>query len=321
MLKTKASNLILSPLQEAHSLLRNDLNKMEQLIWGQFSSQAPLVGELSNYLMDDPGKRLRSILALLSARMCNPKPNPKAIILAACVELIHTATLLHDDVIDESALRRGKPSVHQIWGNQISILMGDFLFSRAFEMIMQTQSWPLLKTLSKTIASMAEGELLQMTAQRDLEVPPETYFQIIQAKTATLFSAACGGGALVSSASSKEVIELESYGYNLGILFQITDDLLDYTLNLGEDFKEGKITLPLMLIYEKLSDQEKKDLRELKDFNQAISFFKYYNIEKIILERAEVYAQAALKYLESFEDSIEKALLSALVNFCLHRKA
>jgi octaprenyl-diphosphate synthase len=321
MLKTKAPNPILSPIQGALPLLQDELSQIEELIWSQFASPVSLVGQIADYLKDDPGKRLRSILSLLSARMCHPEPNPKAITVGACVELIHAATLFHDDVIDGSMVRRGKPCVHQVWGNQISILMGDFLFSRAFEMIMEIKSWPLLNMLSKTIASMAEGEILQMTRQGDLETREETYFQIIQAKTAALFSSACKGGALVSPASSREILMLESYGYNLGILFQLTDDLLDYTLNLGEDFKTGKITLPLMLIYEKLSDQEKKCIRELKDFNQIISFFKYYNIEKIILERAEIYAQNSLKSLEGFGSSIEKNLLSELVSFCLHRKA
>jgi octaprenyl-diphosphate synthase len=231
MLKTKAPNVTLSPLQEAQGLLQNDLDKMEHLLWQEFSSKAPLVNKIAEYLMDNPGKGLRSILTFLSARVCNPEPTSKAITLAACVELIHMATLLHDDVIDESDVRRNTPCVRRVWGNQASILMGDFLFSRAFEMVMAVESWPLLKILSKTIASMAEGELLQMSVQENLEIDEDTYFQIIQAKTATLFSAACQGGALVVSASSKETLALESYGYNLGILFQLIDDHLDGDLN------------------------------------------------------------------------------------------
>ncbi len=231
MLKTKASNWTRSPLQEAQDLLRHDLDKMKHLLWQEFSSSVPLVNQVAEYLLDNPGKGLRSILTLLSARICNPHSNPKVIVLAACVELIHMATLLHDDVIDESLMRRDKPCVHRVWGNQASVLMGDFLFSRAFEMVTEVESWPVLTMLSKTIVRMSEGELLQMDAQEQLEMDEETYFQIIQAKTATLFSAACQGGALVVSAASKELLALESYGYNLGILFQLTDDLLDGELS------------------------------------------------------------------------------------------
>jgi len=241
--------------------LQYDLDKMEHLLRQEVFSKIPLVNEIAEYLMDNPGKGLRSMLTFLSARVCNPEPASKVITLAACVELIHMATLLHDDVVDESDVRRNRPCVHRVWGNQASILMGDFLFSRAFEMVMAVESWPLLKILSKTIASMAEGELLQMSVQENID--EHTYFQIIQAKTATLFSAACKGGALIVSASSKETLALESYGYNLGILFQLTDDLLDGDLNDFRFFSHNSVL-------EKVEFYRKASLNALEIFPESV---------------------------------------------------
>ncbi len=326
MLKTKAHKVILSPLPQAQDIFQSDLKKVDQVIYDQISSSVPLTDQITSYIMEDPGKRLRPLLTLLAARLFNSASNPKAITLAACIEFIHTATLLHDDVIDQSLLRRGKQCANHVWGNEASILVGDFLFSRAFEMLVEMGSLPLLKILSKTITTMAEGELLQIMVQGDLNMKEETYLKIIQAKTAQLFSAACGGGGMVAEASEEEIQALESYGHNLGMLFQITDDLLDYSLeSSGDDLREGKITLPVILAYRQASEKEKVFWRDLiknkENIDQAVLLLRSQGIKNLTLEKAKIFQQNCVDSLGIFPDSTEKSLLVELVNFCLYRNA
>ena len=225
---------------------------------------------MTNYHLKSGGKRIRPLLTLGSAKLCGYKNGNRDINLAACVELIHNATLLHDDVIDNSDLRRGTKTPNAIWGNQSSILVGDYLLSRCFEMMVEDGSQEILKLLSFTSSQIAQGEVLQLEYKGEIDILEEIYFDIINSKTAALFAAATRVGACITNRSKKEKDALESYGRNLGIAFQIADDALDYYSTktifgkeIGKDFFEGKITLPIIFLYQKANLNEKIFLEKI----------------------------------------------------------
>ena len=227
------------------------------------SKEAPRIPEVTAHLIDAGGKRLRPMLTLAAAKMCGNK-TPYHIHLAATVEFIHTATLLHDDVVDESQQRRGRPTANLLWDNQSSVLVGDYLFSRSFQLMVETGNLRVLDILANASATIAEGEVLQLTVAQNLNTSEDTYLKVIRGKTAALFEAACKVGGVISSADEKIIDALATYGDALGISFQITDDLLDYAgessnlgKSIGDDFRERKMSLPLIKVLTKADQKEK----------------------------------------------------------------
>ena len=241
---------------ELKNSVEEKLILVEEKIKNKLTSDVNLVQKMSDYHLKSGGKRLRALITLGSSKLCGYIKGGRDINLAACVELIHGATLLHDDVIDNASVRRGKKTTNSLWGNHASILTGDYLLSRCFEMMVEDGNLEILKLLSSTSARIAQGEILQLQHKGEIDMLEETYLNIISSKTAALFSAAAKTGAILAERKNKEKEALEFYGKNLGLTFQIADDTLDYNseINLfgkkiGNDFYEGKITLPIILLY------------------------------------------------------------------------
>jgi octaprenyl-diphosphate synthase len=289
---------------------------------------------MTDYHLDTGGKRIRALLTLGSAKICGYSKGTRDINLAACVELIHAATLMHDDVIDNGSVRRGKKTLNSIWNNHSSVLIGDYLLSRCFEMMVDDGNIEVLKLLSSTSSKIAQGEVLQLQHQGEVDMLEETYLKIISAKTAELFAAATKVGAILSDMKSKEKEALEFYGRNLGLTFQIADDTLDYNSELklfgkkiGQDFYEGKITLPIILLFQKADDKEKERLKEIfsknvrskDDLDYSLSLIKKYEIIKACYQKAEHYINLASNSLSVFGDSEEKNILENLTSFSLTR--
>ena len=257
------------PLNKPHDQLANifidDMDAVDKLIKQRMASkEAPRIPEVTAHLIDAGGKRLRPMLTLAAAKMCGNK-TPYHIHLAATVEFIHTATLLHDDVVDESQQRRGRPTANLLWDNQSSVLVGDYLFSRSFQLMVETGNLRVLDILANASATIAEGEVLQLTVAQNLNTSEDTYLKVVRGKTASLFGAACKVGGVISSADEKIIDALAAYGDALGISFQITDDLLDYAgessnlgKSIGDDFRERKMSLPLIKVLTKADQKEKK---------------------------------------------------------------
>ena len=307
---------------------------VEEKIKSKLSSDVELVQKMTDYHVETGGKRLRALLTLGSAKLCGYTKGSRDINLAACVEMIHSATLMHDDVIDSGNVRRGKKTLNKIWGNQSSVLVGDYLLSRCFEMMVEDESLEVLKLLSSTSAKIAQGEILQLQHKGEADMLEETYLKIITSKTAELFAAATKVGAILSAKSSKEKEALEFYGKNLGLTFQIADDTLDYNSDLkffgkkiGKDFYEGKITLPVILLFQKTTSSEKNILKEIfkkeerleDDLSLTLSLIKKYNIIKECYKKADHFINLASNSLSVFNDSEEKKILEKLTSFSLER--
>ena len=273
--------------------VENKLMLVEEKIKSKLDSNVELVKKMTDYHLNTGGKRLRALLTLGSSKLCGYTKGTRDINLAACVELIHAATLMHDDVIDNGSIRRGKKTPNKIWGNHSSVLAGDYLLSRCFEMMVEDGNIEVLKLLSSTSSIIAQGEILQLQHKGEVDMLEETYLKIISSKTAELFAAATKVGAILSEMKTKEKEALEFYGRNLGLTFQIADDTLDYNSELklfgkkiGQDFFEGKITLPIILLYQKSNNEEKENLKKLdKSINPIfISVKEDNNIDKLIDE-------------------------------------
>ena len=314
--------------------VENRLLLVEEKIKQKLSSNVELVQKMTDYHLDTGGKRLRALLTLGSAKLCNYSKGTRDINLAACVELIHAATLMHDDVIDNGTIRRGKKTLNKIWDNHSSVLVGDYLLSRCFEMMVEDGNLEVLKLLSSTSSKIAQGEVLQLQHQGEVDMLEETYLKIISAKTAELFAASTRVGAILSDRNSKEKEALEFYGRNLGLTFQIADDTLDYNSELkffgkkiGKDFYEGKVTLPIILLFQKANIEEKeklkdiflKDTRDEKDLNYSLSLIKRYNVINACYQKAQHYINLASNSLSVFNDSEEKNILENLTSFSLSR--
>ena len=306
----------------------------EEKIKLKLNSDVELVQKMTNYHIKTGGKRLRALLTLGSAKLCGYSKGSRDINLAACVELIHSATLMHDDVIDEGIIRRGKETLNEIWGNHSSVLIGDYLLSRCFEMMVEDGNLEVLKLLSSTSSKIAQGEVLQLQHKGEVDMLEETYLKIISAKTAELFAASTKVGAILSDVDNKEKDALEFYGRNLGLTFQIADDALDYNSELkmfgktvGQDFFEGKITLPIILLFQKLDLIEKenlkkifsKEIRDKDDFEKTISLIKKYKIIEECYQKAQHYINLASNALTVFEESKEKNIFKNLTSFSLAR--
>ena len=262
---------------------------VEEKIKSKLSSDVELVQKMTSYHLGTGGKKLRALLTLGSAKMCGYSKGTRDINLAACVELIHSATLMHDDVIDNGSLRRGKKTLNKIWDNHSSVLIGDYLLSRCFEMMVEDGNLEVLKLLSSTSSKIAQGEILQLQHQGEVDMLEETYLKIISAKTAELFAAATKVGAILSNVKNKEKEALEFYGRNLGLTFQIADDTLDYNSEMklfgkeiGQDFYEGKITLPIILLFQNAEKKEKEKLKDIFLKDKRIENDLNYTLSLII---------------------------------------
>lgn len=314
------------------SLLHAQLSAVNTCLLQKMESPVALIPEIAGYLISLGGKRLRPLLTIASAELCGYK-GERHIHLAACVEFIHTATLLHDDVVDESTLRRGRQTANSLWNNKASVLVGDFLFSRAFELMVADGSLEVLDILSKASSAISEGEVLQLSMSHSLELTEETYLKIIESKTARLFSAATEVGAVVAETPAAQRKALTQFGKSLGIAFQLMDDVLDYTANedqlgktIGDDFREGKITLPLLLAYNKGYEKSfweeilAKTTRDEKDLQKALTLLNESNALAESKQKAEIYVNEALGCLDQFPPSALKSALEELAHFSLHRE-
>ena len=316
------------------NLLNEKISKVDKTIELKLHSEVNLIKKMSNHHLRSGGKRLRALLTLGSAKLSGYNLGERDINLAACVELIHSATLLHDDVIDESSLRRGVKTTNSIWGNQSSILVGDYLLSRCFEIMVEDGDLEILKLLSSTSAKIAQGEVLQLQHKGEADILEDTYINIIGLKTASLFSAATKTGACLAGSSEKEKNALESYGKNLGLAFQIADDALDYYAKekffgkeIGKDFFEGKATLPLIIVFQKGNDEErgflleilKKEKRSEDDFSETLALINKYKAVQASLKRAEYFVNVSYDALGIFPDSEDKKILQNLTGFSLNR--
>ena len=314
--------------------VENRLMLVEEKIKSKLDSNVELVKKMTDYHLNTGGKRLRALLTLGSSKLCGYTKGTRDINLAACVELIHAATLMHDDVIDNGSIRRGKKTPNKIWGNHSSVLAGDYLLSRCFEMMVEDGNIEVLKLLSSTSSIIAQGEILQLQHKGEVDMLEETYLKIISSKTAELFAAATKVGAILSEMKTKEKEALEFYGRNLGLTFQIADDTLDYNSelklfgkNIGQDFYEGKITLPIILLFQKANKDQKETLKETfakeernqNDLNHTLSLIKKYDIINSCYQKAKHYINLSSNSLSVFKDSEEKNILENLTSFSLSR--
>jgi octaprenyl-diphosphate synthase len=315
------------------SLLRDDLEACNRLIVEKMQSDVALIPQVAAYIVAAGGKRLRPLLTIAAARMCGYRGERHAV-LAACIEFIHTATLLHDDVVDESALRRGQASANALFGNKSSVLVGDFLFSRAFQVMVQDGSLEVMRILSAASATIAEGEVLQLMTQNDTATTQAQYLAVIEGKTAALFAAATEVGAVIAGQPPARQAALRDYGMALGVAFQLVDDALDYSADqealgktVGDDFREGKITLPVLLAFARGTDEDRAFWRRtLEDCDQADTDLAHaqalmarHNALGDTIERARTYGDQALAALAGFPDTPEQRALADVVAFCIER--
>ncbi len=320
-------------LDELNELVADDLKAVNTLIVQHMDSPVQMIPQLAGHIIAAGGKRLRPMLTLAASRMCG-YTGSRHLALAAAVEFIHTATLLHDDVVDESDLRRGLASANAVWGNKASVLVGDYLFSRSFQLMVSDGSLRVLDILSGASAVIAEGEVMQLTTSNDTDTGETTYLDVIKAKTAHLFAAACHIGAVVAERPKVEEEALETFGMNLGVAFQLIDDVLDYSAKqatlgktVGDDFREGKISLPVILAFRRGNDDDRTFWRRtLEDLDQhegdlehAIHLMEKHQALEDSVERARHYGAIAHDALGIFADSPHKKAFNDLIDFCIER--
>ncbi len=314
-------------------LVGQDLSRVNKVVLRRLESPVTLIPQLAGHIIASGGKRLRPILTLATARMCGYQGD-RHFKLAAAVEFIHTATLLHDDVVDESDLRRGRATANSVWGNDASVLVGDFLFSRAFQLMVEDGNLKVLAILSGASAVIAEGEVLQLMTTNDTETTEDAYLRVISAKTAALFAAACQIGAVVADRPRAEEEALKSFGRNLGVAFQLVDDALDYSARqmtlgktVGDDFREGKMSLPVILAFNRGTDQERAFWRRTiedgnlddSDLDHAIHLMEQHGALADTVERARHYGAIARDALGLFPAGPVRNALSDIVDFCVER--
>ncbi len=329
-LEEKSIDRLIEPLTK---LVAPDMARVNQTILSRTGSDVAMIPEVANHLISSGGKRLRPILTLATAALCG-YDGAGHIKLAAAVEFMHTATLLHDDVVDESEMRRGKASARMLWGNEASVLVGDFLLGQAFKMMVEVGSLACLDVLSTAAAVIAEGEVMQLSAAKDTETTEDAYLAVIRAKTAALFAAACEVGPILAARGKAEIAACRGYGANLGIAFQLIDDALDYGgtsaklgKNVGDDFREGKITLPIVLSFRRGTQAERDFWRRTLekgeigegDLEFALATMKKHRALEDTIERARHYGAMAVDALELFPASPWKQALRDAVEFCIAR--
>jgi octaprenyl-diphosphate synthase len=317
------------------ALVRDDLARVNAAVIDRMHSSVSLIPQLAGHIIAAGGKRLRPMLTLAAARLCG-YGGDRHIKLAACVEFIHTATLLHDDVVDESSLRRGLASANALWGNKASVLVGDFLFSRAFELMVEDGSIQTMAILARASSVIAEGEVLQLTTANDTTTSEDAYLDVIRAKTAALFAAACRIGSVIATRPRVEEEAMDSYGLNLGIAFQLIDDVLDYSARqeklgkaIGDDFREGKITLPIILAFRRGDEEERtfwrRTLEDLDqaadgaDLRRALQLLETHQSLQDTVKRARHYGAIARDALGIFPDGPVKSVLTDIIGFCIDR--
>ena len=315
------------------ALAADDLARVNEVILRRMQSPVQLIPQLAGHIIAAGGKRLRPLLTIASARACGYR-GERHIPLAACVEFIHTATLLHDDVVDTSDLRRGLATANAVWGNKSSVLVGDFLFSRSFQLMVEDGSLQVLDILSSAAAVIAEGEVLQLITANDTETGEQAYLDVIRSKTAALFAAACRIGAVVAERPRVEEDALENYGLNLGTAFQLVDDVLDYSAaqatlgkTVGDDFADGKITLPLILAFRRGDSEERgfwrravEDMDQRQgDLEHAIGLMKGHGALRDTVARARHYGDMARDALGIFPESPGKEALIDVIDFSIER--
>jgi octaprenyl-diphosphate synthase len=329
----RRSSVVKPTLDAINTLVTEDLKEVNALILRRMESSVPLIPQIAGHIVAGGGKRIRPILTLATARLCG-YAGKRQLALAACIEFIHTATLLHDDVVDQSRLRRGRDTANSLWGNKPSVLVGDFLFSRAFQMMVEDGSLPVLAVLSRASARIAEGEVQQLMTANDLSTSESTYLDVVKLKTAVLFAAACQVGAIVAEQPRTAEEAMDCYGLNLGIAFQLADDAIDYASTSatmgkakGDDFRDGKITLPVILAYRRGSEierefwrrtLEKQEQRE-GDLDHAIALLQRHRAIDDTVERARHYGAIARDALGLFPDNAAKRALIETIDFTIER--
>ncbi len=320
-------------LDDLIALVRDDMERVNALIISRTGSRVTMIPEVANHLISSGGKRLRPMLTLATAGLAGYR-GAGHVSLAAAVEFMHTATLLHDDVVDASTMRRGKIAARMKWGNEASVLVGDYLLGQAFKMMVEVGSLPALGILSSAAAVIAEGEVLQLSAAKNTETNEDEYLNVIRGKTAELFAAACEVGAVIAERSKAEQAACRSYGMNLGIAFQLVDDALDYGgtssalgKNVGDDFREGKVTLPVVLSFRRGDDEERAFWRRTieradvqdEDLERAVGIMRRHRAIEDTVERARHYGAMARDALALFPKSPMKTALLRAVDFCIAR--
>jgi octaprenyl-diphosphate synthase len=323
----------LEKLQPIMTLVADDMALVNLIILDKARSDVDLIPELARHLIDSGGKRMRPMLTIAAAKLCNYDGGGH-VKLAASVEFMHTATLLHDDVVDESDLRRGKAAARILWGNEASVLVGDFLLGQAFKMMVEVGSMGALRVLSNAAVVIAEGEVFQLSVSKNIATTEDEYMAVINAKTAALFSAAAEVGAIIAERPAQEQAALRSYGRNLGLAFQLVDDALDYSgeqarlgKSVGDDFREGKITLPIVLAARQAGAAERHFWERTVqngeiadgDLGQAIDMLKRSGAIRETIERARHFGSMASAALAAFPECREKAALIDAVDFCIGR--
>jgi octaprenyl-diphosphate synthase len=320
-------------IQDVFSAYKEDLQEVEKYLNRHITSEVKLIPEVSHHLIGSGGKRFRPLLLLICAGLCGYKGNNR-FPMAAVMEFIHTATLLHDDVIDQAIIRRGKTSANNIWGNAASVLVGDFLYSKSFTLMTEIENIAILKMMSEVTNVMSEGEVFQLMKCGDVKMTEEEYLTIIEKKTAVLISAACACGTILGSASEEQISALTQFGRNIGMAFQITDDTLDYMAkekefgkSIGKDLEEGKITLPLIYALKKCTAKERKIIKELmvrkkasqKAVRQILGFIQKYNGIDYSLKCAANFISDAKARLNLFPECVEINQLHAVAEYILSR--
>ena len=315
------------------SLVRDDMGRVNATVLDRTDSRVAMIPDVANHLIESGGKRLRPMMTLATAGLCGYRGQGH-IKLAASVEFMHTATLLHDDVVDDSDLRRGKVAARMLWGNEASVLVGDFLLGQAFRMMVEVGSMPCLDVLSTAATIIAEGEVMQLAAAKDTTTTEDDYLAVIRAKTAALFAAACEVGPIVAERPKAEIAACRGYGMNLGIAFQLVDDALDYGgssqklgKNTGDDFREGKITLPVVLSFRRGTEPEREFWRKCLeqgeiddgDIDRAAGIMRKHRALEDTKERARHYGAIARDSLGLFPASEWKTALLEVVDFCIAR--
>jgi len=310
------------------------LNGVEEELRSGVQSKAELINKVAHYILNSGGKRIRPLLLIISAHLCNHVDEERVLLAGSILEFIHTASLLHDDVIDNAEIRRGISPARVLWGNQASILVGDYLYTLALSLTLNINDMDVYNLLANTCLRMAEGEMLQLTHNNDLELSEATYFKIIEYKTSSLISASCQFGAILAKASEKEKKALAQYGRNLGIAFQVADDTLDYIADdhrlgksLGEDLKEGKITLPLLHFISHCNPEEKVWLETIisgktyvqEDLQKAIGLMNNYGSIEYATKRAQDFANSAKSDLSIFDESPHRNALSTVADYVVQR--
>jgi octaprenyl-diphosphate synthase len=320
-------------MQAALELIGNDLKSVEEQFRKDLASDVPLIRKVGEYVLSSGGKRIRPSMLLLAARLCN-YTGTQAVPLASVIEFIHTATLLHDDVVDSATLRRGQASANTLWGNEASVLIGDFLFSKSFSLMVGVGSLDVLRVMSQATTVIAEGEVMQLLYTGDLDLSEEKYIGVVRAKTAVLLSAACQCGAILGTVSHEQEQALAEFGMELGIAFQLMDDLLDYTASeadfgksIGHDLEEGKMTLPLIHALRHCSQQERDRIAAIveqdelspQEFTWVTELVRRTGGIDYTIERARTCVESCRQHLSVFPDSESKDALLELAEYVVTR--